>query len=137
MLLHATGCGARDFICQDQNLSTSSMPACMDPMPSRESALGRESAFASAAASSNVAALTIGLEDYTADLNVTKTADGRESLYARTRLVNAARAVGIQAIDSVFGDVGDMEALREWAENSRALGFEGMGCSHPMQIPVI
>ena len=106
-------------------------------MPILESALGIENAFAIAAASSNVAALTIGLEDYTADLNVTKTADGRESLYARTRLVNAARAVGIQAIDSVFGDVGDMEALREWAENSRALGFEGMGCIHPLQIPVI
>jgi len=106
-------------------------------MPILESALGIENAFAIAAASSNVAALTIGLEDYTADLNVTKTADGRESLYARTRLVNAARAVGIQAIDSVFGDVGDLEALREWAENSRALGFEGMGCIHPLQIPVI
>src|SRR5207302_3099037 len=77
-------------------------------MPILESALGIENAFAIAAASSNVAALTIGLEDYTADLNVTKTADGRESLYARTRLVNAARAVGIQAIDSVFGDVGDL-----------------------------
>ena len=106
-------------------------------MPILESALGIENAFAIAAASSNVAALTIGLEDYTADLNVTKTADGRESLYARTRLVNAARAVGIQAIDSVFGDVGDMEALRKWAEDSRALGFEGMGCIHPLQIPVI
>ena len=106
-------------------------------MPILESALGIENAVAIAAVSSNVAALTIGLEDYTADLNVTKTADGRESFYARTRLLNAARAVGIQAIDSVFGDVGDMEALREWAQNSRALGFEGMGCIHPLQIPVI
>jgi len=106
-------------------------------MPILESALGIENAVAIAAVSSNVAALTIGLEDYTADLNVTKTADGRESFYARTRLLNAARAVGIQAIDSVFGDVGDMEALRGWAENSRALGFEGMGCIHPLQIPVI
>src|SRR5713101_1837790 len=64
-------------------------------MPILESALGIENAVAIAAVSSNVAALTIGLEDYTADLNVTKTADGRESFYARTRLVNAARAVGI------------------------------------------
>ena len=51
--------------------------------------------------------------------------------------VNAAHAAGVQAIDSVFGDVGDLEALRAWAMNSRALGFEGMGCVHPLQIPII
>jgi citrate lyase subunit beta/citryl-CoA lyase len=106
-------------------------------MPILESALGIENAFAIATTTANVCALTIGLEDYTADLGVVKTATGAESLYARTRLVNAAKAAGIQAIDSVFGDVGDMDGLRRWGENSRALGFEGMGCIHPGQIPVI
>ncbi len=106
-------------------------------VPILESALGIEHAFEIATASGNVAALTIGLEDYTADLGVVKTAEGRESLYARTRLVNAAKAAGIQANDSVFSDVGDMEALRRWGENSRALGFEGMGCIHPSQISVV
>ncbi len=106
-------------------------------MPIVESALGIENAFAIAAVSPNIAALTIGLEDYTADLGVAKTLEGRESLYARTRLVNAAKAAGIQAIDSVFGDVGDLAGLRQWGEDSRALGFEGMGCIHPSQIPVI
>jgi citrate lyase subunit beta/citryl-CoA lyase len=37
----------------------------------------------------------------------------------------------------VFGDVGDLEALRAWALKSRGLGFEGMGCVHPLQIAVI
>ena len=106
-------------------------------MPILESALGIENAFAIAAASPNVVALTIGLEDYTADLGVARTVDGRESLYARSRIVNAARAAGVQAIDSVFSDVADTEALRQWGENSRALGFEGMGCIHPSQIPVV
>src|SRR5713226_2922482 len=106
-------------------------------MPILESALGIENASAIAQASKNVVALTIGLEDYTADLGVAKTSEGRESLYARSRLVNTARALGVQAIDSVFSDVGDMDGLRRWAENSRALGFEGMGCIHPGQIPVI
>jgi citrate lyase subunit beta/citryl-CoA lyase len=106
-------------------------------MPILESSLGIENAAAIAAASENIAALTIGLEDYTADLGVTKTAEGGESLYARHRVVNAARAAGVQAIDSVFSDVGDMDALKRWGENSRALGFEGMGCIHPAQIPVI
>ena len=106
-------------------------------MPILESALGIENAAAIAAASPNVAALTIGLEDYTADLGVVKTPDGRESMYARAKLVNAAKAVGVQAIDSVFGDVGDMDGLRRWGENSRSMGFEGMGCIHPSQIRVI
>ena len=61
-------------------------------MPILESALGIENASAIAQASKNVVALTIGLEDYTADLGVAKTAEGRESLYARSRLVNAAKA---------------------------------------------
>src|ERR1700751_2050692 len=106
-------------------------------MPILESALGIENAFAVAKASERVVGLTIGLEDYTADLGVVKTSTGNESLFARQRVVNAAYAAGVQAIDSVFGDVGDMEGLRAWAGNSRALGFQGMGCVHPTQIPVI
>jgi citrate lyase subunit beta / citryl-CoA lyase len=106
-------------------------------MPILESALGIENAFAIATATANVAALTIGLEDYTADLGVTKTSEGRESLYARARVVNAAKAAGVQAIDSVFGDVGNVDGLRRWADGSRELGFEGMGCIHPSQIAVI
>jgi len=102
-----------------------------------ESALGIENAFAIATASRRMIAMSIGLEDYTADLGVVKTADGRESLYARTRLVNAAHAARIQASDSVYSDVSDMEGLARWAESARTLGFEGMGCVHPLQIPVI
>ena len=77
-----------------------------------ESALGIEKAYEIATASADIAALTIGLEDYTADLGVVKTPTGAESLFARQRIVNAAHAAGVQAIDSVFGDVGDMDGLR-------------------------
>lgn len=106
-------------------------------MPILESALGIENAFSIATASKQIVALTIGLEDYTADLGVAKTAEGRETLYARMRLVNAAHAAHVQAIDSVYSDVADMDGLRRWGMASRALGFEGMGCIHPLQIAVI
>jgi citrate lyase subunit beta/citryl-CoA lyase len=106
-------------------------------MPIIESALGVEHAFAIAGATETIVALTIGLEDYTADLGVPKTQEGSESLFARMRLVNAARAAGVQAIDSVYGDVGNMEGLTTWAKRSRSLGFEGMGCIHPRQIQPI
>jgi citrate lyase subunit beta/citryl-CoA lyase len=106
-------------------------------MPIIETALGVEKSFEIARASENVMAMAIGLEDYTADLGVTRTTEGKESYYARTRIVNAARAAGIQPIDSVFSDVSDMEALYNNVLESKALGFEGMGCIHPRQIPVI
>jgi len=106
-------------------------------MPILESALGIENAFAIATASERIAAITTGLEDYTADLGVAKTAGGSESLYARQRVVNAAHAAHVQAIDSVYGDVIDTEGLLHWGEASRAMGFEGMGCIHPVQIEII
>lgn len=106
-------------------------------MPILESALGIENAFEIARASDRVVALTIGLEDYTADLGVVKTKEGAETLFARQRLVNAAKAAGVQAIDSVYGDVSDLEGLFAWGERARNMGYEGMGCIHPRQIEVI
>jgi citrate lyase subunit beta/citryl-CoA lyase len=106
-------------------------------MPIIESALGVEKAFEIASASDNVVAMAIGLEDFTADLGVQRTNEGTESFYARTRMVNACKAAGIQPIDSVFSDISDMEALAENVKKSKALGFEGMGCIHPRQIVVI
>lgn len=106
-------------------------------MPIIESAMGVMKAFEIATASENIVALTIGLEDYTADLGVQRTFEGKESEFARNMLVNAAKAAGIQAIDSVFSDVENMEALYENAQRSKAMGFDGMGCIHPRQIDVI
>ena len=106
-------------------------------MPIIETALGVEMSFEIARSSSGIVAIAIGLEDLTADMGVSRTKEGKESFYARTRLVNAAKAAGIQPIDSVFSDVGDVEALLQKVLTSKALGFEGMGCIHPRQIPVI
>ncbi len=106
-------------------------------MPIIESAAGVERAMEIATAAESVVALAIGLEDYTADLGVQRTKEGRESLYARNRLVVAAKAAGIQPIDSVFSDVGDMEGLLQNVLSAKAMGFEGMGCIHPRQIAVI
>jgi len=106
-------------------------------MPIIESAKGVLNAYEIASASDNVVALAIGLEDYTADLGTRRTNEGTESFFARSMVVNAARAAGIQPIDSVFSDVADMKALAENVKRSKALGFDGMGCIHPRQIAVI
>lgn len=106
-------------------------------MPIIESSTGVENCFGIAGACSNITAIAIGLEDYTADIGVQRTSEGKESLYARMRLVNAAKAARVQPIDSVFSDVADMQGLELNVMNSKALGFEGMGCIHPRQIDVI
>ncbi|HEX2969315.1 MAG TPA: aldolase/citrate lyase family protein [Bacteroidales bacterium] len=106
-------------------------------MPIIETAAGVENAYSIATSDKSVVSIAIGLEDYTADLGVKRTPSGNESLYARTRLVNAAKAAGIQPIDSVFSDIDDLELLKETVRVSKSLGFEGMGCIHPRQIPFI
>ncbi len=106
-------------------------------MPIIESAMGVINAFQIASASKNVVGLAVGLEDYTADIGAPRTQEGKETFFARSMVINAAKACGLQAIDSVFSDVSDMDALYENVLASKALGFDGMGCIHPRQIKVI
>lgn len=106
-------------------------------MPIIESALGVMKAYEIATASKQNCALAIGLEDYTADIGTQRTNEGKESIFARSILINAAKAAGIQAIDTVFSDINDMDALRSSAIEAKALGFEGKGCIHPRQVQVV
>jgi citrate lyase subunit beta/citryl-CoA lyase len=106
-------------------------------MPIIESALGVINAYEIASASKNNCALAIGLEDYTADIGTERTEEGRESLFARSMVVNAARAAGIQPIDTVYSDVTNMEGLRESVIEAKSLGFDGKGCIHPRQVKVV
>jgi len=106
-------------------------------MPILESAKGILNSFEIAKASKNNVAIAIGLEDYTADIGVERTNQGRESLFARSQVVNAARSAGIQAIDTVFSDVGDDVGLRLSVQEAKELGFDGKGCIHPRQIKPI
>lgn len=112
-------------------------PNTIHLIPIIESALGIENAFQIACSSENVVAIIIGLEDYTADIGAQRTELGNESFFARSRIVNAARAAGIQPLDSVFSNFDDLDALAIIAQNSKALGFAGLGCIHPGQIKTV
>jgi len=106
-------------------------------MPILESALGVLNAREIAMASKFNVALAMGLEDYTADIGTARTLEDTESFFARSMLVNAARATGLQPIATVFSDVGNEPALRANVRDAKALGFDGMGCIHPRQIKPI
>jgi citrate lyase subunit beta / citryl-CoA lyase len=106
-------------------------------MPIIESAKGVMNAMSIAEASEQIAALTLGLEDLTADLGVVKTASGEETQFACSRVIHAAKAANLQAIDSVYGDIGDVAGLRASVRAAKAMGFEGKGCVHPRQIRIV
>jgi len=106
-------------------------------MPIIESALGVIKAYEIASASKYNCALAIGLEDYTADIGTQRTDEGKESFFARSIVVNAARAAGIQPIDTVYSDVANMEGLKDSVVEAKSLGFEGKGCIHPRQVKIV
>jgi citrate lyase subunit beta / citryl-CoA lyase len=106
-------------------------------IPIVESARGVLNAYSIAAASQRVVALAIGLEDYTADIGAQRTAVGRESLWAQSQVVNAARAAGVQPLASIYSAIDDEAGLRAWLADARGLGFAGAGCLHPRQIRVV
>lgn len=106
-------------------------------IPLIETALGVENAFNIATASKRVAALFLGGEDLTADLRCKRTKSGNEINYARTRLVCAARAAGIDVYDTPFTDVNDDEGIIVDAEYAKSLGFSGKAAIAPRHVRAI
>jgi citrate lyase subunit beta/citryl-CoA lyase len=106
-------------------------------MPILESPAGIHRAWDIAAADLSVVALTLGLEDLSAELGAPRTTEASESFLARQTTVYAARAAGVQPIASVFSDIEDEDGLAAYVRRERGLGFDGVGCIHPRQIPVV
>ena len=110
--------------------------ADVDIVPLIETAAGVIAADEVASAP-GVDAVAYGDQDFTADIGATVTEEKTESLYARQRIVVAAAAAGVDAVDTVFTDIGDRDGLAEQAEFVVSLGFDGKLAIHPEQIPVI
>lgn len=106
-------------------------------MPLIETAMGVENAFVIASCAERVKALFLGAEDLTADLQCKRTKEGREIEYARTRLVVAARAAGIDVYDTPFTDVNDDVGIVKDASYAKTLGFTGKASISPRHVEVI
>ena len=106
-------------------------------MPLIETAMGVENAFSIASCAKRVQALFLGAEDLTADLQCKRTKEGREIEYARTRLVVAARAAGVEVYDTPFTDVNDDEGILVDAALAKGLGFTGKAAISPRHVEVI
>jgi citrate lyase subunit beta / citryl-CoA lyase len=106
-------------------------------LPSIESAAGVIECIDIARSSPRLLGLAFGAEDYTASMEIERTKTGEELMNARARVVWAAKAAGIQAIDSIFADVKDMDGLRRETELVKALGYTGKSLVNPRQIDVV
>jgi citrate lyase subunit beta / citryl-CoA lyase len=83
---------------------------------------------------SHLTALAFGAEDFMTDLGGQRTPEGLEVLYARSRVVLAARAAGLQALDLVFVNIRDDEGFRRDTQVGRQLGYSGKMCIVPRQV---
>ncbi len=106
-------------------------------IPLIETALGVENAYQIASCTKRVAAIFLGGEDLTADLQCKRTKESQEIEYARSRMVCAARAAGVDVYDTPFTDVNDDEGIRIDAEKAKSLGFTGKSSISPRHVPVI
>ena len=103
-------------------------------MAAIEGALGVINAYAIATASPRLVAIALGAEDYCANLKTTRSLEGSELQYARGAIVVAARAAGIDCIDTVYSDVNNEEQLIKETQAIKQLGFDGKSVINPRQI---
>jgi citrate lyase beta subunit len=90
-----------------------------------------------AGATPRLSALIFGAEDFAADLGAVRSKAGWELFYARSAVVTAAAAYGLQAIDMVYVDLHDLDGLAAECQQGRQLGFVGKTAIHPNQLNVI
>lgn len=101
-----------------------------------ESALGLHNAQAIALASQRIVAIGLGAEDFTLDIGVEPTPDGRELFYGKTQMIVVARVAGVQPVGTLasMADYRDTERLTRVIHESRRMGFMGSSCIHPAQV---
>ncbi len=104
---------------------------------SLETPLGVMNALAIAQSSERVISISFGAEDFTRTLGTDRTKAATELFFARSQVAIAASIAKIDAIDTVWSDVSDIEGFRKEVESAKNLGFAGKSCIHPSQIKVV
>jgi citrate lyase subunit beta/citryl-CoA lyase len=109
----------------------------IDLAPIIETALGMSNIVSIAASGSRTKRLAFGAGDYTLDLGMVWSSGESELLPARSAVVMASRAAGIEPpFDTVWADLRDTAGFARSAEHAAALGFQGKMCIHPDQVAV-
>ncbi|MCE3056278.1 citrate (pro-3S)-lyase subunit beta [Aggregatibacter actinomycetemcomitans] len=102
-----------------------------------ESPLGITQANQIATASKRLIGIALGAEDYVRNLKTERSPEGIELLLARCSILQAARAAGIQAFDTVYSNANNEEGFLKEAALIKQLGFDGKSLINPRQIELL
>lgn len=125
---------AADVIISGIEASLNMVPNSVGVIPLIETAEGVETLLEVIRSAVRITGLQLGAEDLTKELGVVRTRAGAEIVYTRNRLVMAARAASIDAIDTPFADYKDEEGLVADIAYCRSIGMTAKTAIHPGQI---
>jgi citrate lyase subunit beta/citryl-CoA lyase len=123
-----------DVLIRQMEMRSGVRPGTAVLIPSIETAMGVLRCEEIATASTRIAGLALGGEDYVRDLGIGRTRDGRELDYIRSVLAHVALAHKLTPLDGVFPDIRDGLGLVADAERAQSLGMKGKYVIHPDQI---
>jgi citrate lyase subunit beta/citryl-CoA lyase len=123
-----------DVLLREQELHSSVRPGTIALFPMIESARGVLRCEEIALASTRIAGLALGGEDYAADLGIVRTPEGRELDHARRVIVHVGAAYRLRALDAIYTNLRDEPGLTSDARYARSIGFSGKYVIHPDQI---
>lgn len=110
---------------------------CIKIFPLIETAYSLETIYDILSVSKRTVGVLLGAEDLTADLGIKRTKNGEEIFYARSKVAATCRAFGIDAIDTPFTDLNDVESFKRDIERAKGLGFTGKAAINPRQVDTI
>ncbi len=105
--------------------------------PLIETAYGLENVYSIVNSSNRNVGVLLGAEDLTADLGIKRTKVGEEIFYARSKVAAACRALRVDAIDTPFTDLDDIEGFINDISKAKSLGMTGKAAINPRQIETI
>jgi citrate lyase subunit beta/citryl-CoA lyase len=112
-------------------------PGSVRLMAALESPLAVLNSFEIATSSKRLVAIALSAEDFVTSMKTSRSPEGVELFEARGRIVIAARAAGVMAIDTVYTDVSDEEGFLREVRLVKQMGFDGKSVINPAQIPLV
>jgi citrate lyase subunit beta/citryl-CoA lyase len=125
---------AVDVLLREQEIAREIKPGAIALVVAIESARALLRCEEITRSSTRLAALMLGGEDFSFDMGVQRTREGRELEHARAVVATCARAAELLAFDTPFADIQDIEGLVADAERAKAVGFGGKYVIHPDQV---
>jgi citrate lyase subunit beta/citryl-CoA lyase len=123
-----------DVLLREQELARNVKPGTVELTVAVESASALLRCEEISRASTRLAALMLGGEDFAFDMGVPRTKRGRELDHARFVIATCARAARLAALDTPWADIQDIDGLVADAERARSIGFSGKYVIHPNHI---